>query len=215
MTALDAQTTVSARARDEFARRCVVLRERLQDQDFLANRGLGNEVGFYLFCYDPALELEARDYTARLVRDAHSGVLPCRVLELNLYDIFLRICERKRILERIPAQEKRRGLDSLGTLLKRSAGVEAFVETMAEARTEWEADAAAAAPDTPAVALITGVGEIYPILRLHGLFDALQQGGAFADLPVIAFYPGRFTGQSLSLFSRLDDGNYYRAFDLV
>ena len=53
------------------------------------------------------------------------------------------------------------------------------------------------------------------MLRLHGLFETLQQQGVFSDVPVVAFYPGRYTGQSLSLFSKLPDGNYYRAFDLI
>ena len=65
------------------------------------------------------------------------------------------------------------------------------------------------------VVFITGVGEIYPVMRLHGLFETLQQSGTFHDVPVVAFYPGHYTGQSLSLFSKLDDGNYYRAFDLI
>ena len=34
-------------------------------------------------------------------------------------------------------------------------------------------------------------------------------------VPVIVAYPGRFDGQTLSLFGRLTDGNYYRAFDLI
>ena len=41
-------------AREDLLRREEVLRGRLADPDFLANRGLGNEVGIYLFCYDPA-----------------------------------------------------------------------------------------------------------------------------------------------------------------
>ena len=48
-------------AREDLARREAVLRERLADPDFLANRGLGNEVGIYLFCYDPALEVRLAD----------------------------------------------------------------------------------------------------------------------------------------------------------
>ena len=38
-------------AREDLLRREEVLRGRLADPDFLANRGLGNEVGIYLFCY--------------------------------------------------------------------------------------------------------------------------------------------------------------------
>lgn len=194
----------TSRALEDFEKRCEVLRARLESLDFLSNRGLGNEVGFYLFCYDPALELLARDFVAGLVRESAAGTLGCRIVEFNLYDVLLGICEQRRILDKIPAQEQRRGADALAKLLQRSASSAEFANAMAAQPVE-RGD----------VVFITGVGEVYPVLRLHGLFDALQQKGAFASVPVVAFYPGRYTGQSLSLFSRLDDGNYYRAFDLL
>ena len=199
-----AEAPAMEKARKQLAHRCEVLRERLKSADFLANKGLGNEVGFYLFCYDPALELEVREFVRGLVKESESGSLGCRIVKRDLYDVFLGICEKKRILEKIPQQEQRRGLDALRQLLQRSASVEMFVESMAYGDHQ-----------NGDVVFITGVGEIYPVLRLHGLFETLQQQGVFSDVPVVAFYPGRYTGQSLSLFSKLPDGNYYRAFDLI
>lgn len=193
-----------ARMQDEFNQRCGVLRERLQSKDFLANRGLGNEVGFYLFCYDPSLELHARDFVRHLTHDAEADILPCRIVEHNLYDVLLRICERKRILDKIPAQEERRGLEALQRQLQRAADVSEFTNEMSQE------------PHKPGDAvLLTGVGEVYPLLRLHGLFERLQQRELFDDVPVIAFYPGTYNGRSMSLFGCLPDANYYRAFDLL
>ena len=191
------------KAKRDFDYCCEVLRDHLQSPTFLANKGLGNEVGFWMFCYNPALELEARDFVSRLKHESEAGALPCRIVERNLYDVFLNICESKRILDKIPQQEERRGLDGLTTLLKRSASVEAFTKAMAYDDCRLGD-----------VVFITGVGEIYPVLRLHGLFESLQQSGTFRDIPVVAFYPGHYTGHSLSLFSKLPDGNYYRAFNL-
>lgn len=191
-------------ARKDFSHRCEVLRDRLGNAGFLSNKGLGNEVGFYLFCYDPALELEAREYVKGLFRESEAGSLGCRIVKRDLYDVFLGICEKKRILDKIPQQEQRRGLDALRQMLQRSASVDLFAQEMAYDDHR-----------TGDVVFITGVGEIYPVLRLHGLFETLQQQGVFSDVPVVAFYPGRYTGQSLSLFSKLPDGNYYRAFDLI
>lgn len=37
----------------------------------------------------------------------------------------------------------------------------------------------------------------------------------FDDVPVVLFYPGEYTGQTLTLFNRFIDDNYYRAFNLV
>ena len=61
--------------------------------------------------------------------------------------------------------------------------------------------------------LLTGVGEVYPLLRVHTLLDNMHVG--FSDIPVIVTYPGRFDGRSFNLFNKLGDGNYYRAFDIA
>ena len=37
----------------------------------------------------------------------------------------------------------------------------------------------------------------------------------FDDIPVVLFYPGEYTGQSLTLFNEFADDNYYRAFNLL
>ncbi|WP_201750961.1 DUF1788 domain-containing protein [Enterorhabdus sp. P55] len=194
-------------SRDDLTARIAVLRDRLADPDFLANRGLGNEVGIFMLCYDPRLELEARELLARVVREAESGALPCRVVERNLYDVFLAICEERRILDKIPQQEAKRGTDALLAQLAKVATPEAFVRAM-----DYQ-------PHQPGdVLLITGVGEVYPFMRVHNVLDNLQH--VFHDMPLVVAYPGRFDGQSLRLFSGarapgLPDGSYYRAFNLV
>lgn len=194
-------------AREEFTARADVLRARLADPDFLANRGLGNEVGIYLFCYDPALELEARDLFARLARESEAGQLPCRLIERNLYDLMWSICEERRIDGAVARMEQRRGTQALIDQLRKTASAEAVAAAMA-----YE-------PHEPGdVVLVTGVGEAYPLLRAHVLLDNIQH--LFADVPLVVAYPGRYDGQSLCLFAGagqrgLEDGNYYRAFNLV
>lgn len=70
----------AARAQDDFARRCEALRARLGEDDFLRNRGLGNEIGFFTFCYDASLELRAREFFAQLEAESASGALPCNLM---------------------------------------------------------------------------------------------------------------------------------------
>lgn len=194
-------------ATEELRHREDVLKERLSYPDFLANRGLGNEVGIFIACYDPALEPQAQAMFSRLVHDSEMGVLPCAVRHFDLYDVLIQICEEKRVLDAIPRMEERRGTDALINQLEKTASPEAFAEAIA--RQPHKAGDAI---------LITGVGEVYPILRVHTLLDNIQH--LFSDVPVIVAYPGKYDGQSLRLFAGarskgLDDGNYYRAFDLV
>ena len=63
------------------------------------------------------------------------------------------------------------------------------------------------------ILLITGVGKVYPFMRSHKIFDNIQD--IFWNIPVVMLYPGTFTGQDLVLFNKIDDGNYYRAFNLL
>lgn len=188
--------------KQEFQHRCDVLCERLADEGFLSNKGLGNEVGIYLFCYDPSLELEVRRFIERCVADSEGGRSSCRIIERNLYDVLLQICEEKRILDRISQQEERRGTEALLKQLQKSIPAEAFARSM-----DYESH------QSGDVLFVTGVGGVYPVLRAHVLLDNIQ--GVFHDVPIVLFYPGRYDGQSLSLFNTLTDGNYYRAFDLI
>lgn len=196
-----AEHSREARARAQFEHRCEALREKLGQEDFLQNKGIGNEVGFFTFCYDPALELEARAFFAQLEQESRAGKLPCNLMVRNLYDVFLRMCEKKRILRAIPAQELKRGSAYQLKQLQKICSPEAFA-----AELEYE-------PHRPGdVLLLTGVGEVYPFLRVHALLNNMH--AQFGDIPVVTAYPGTFNGQTFSLFNSLSDGNYYRAFNI-
>lgn len=179
------------------------IRARLADADFLANKGLGNEVGFFVFPYDAAREGEVRARTAALVAESDAGRLPCRVIHRDLWDVFLQIAEARRILDRIPDLEARRGTPALLERLQKIATPEAFVQAMDYAPHESGRD----------VLLITGVGKVYPLVRAHAVLENAQH--VFEDVPVVLFYPGRYDGAQLHLFGSISDGNYYRAFNLL
>ena len=193
--------------KEDFERRCKSLASKLNDADFLANKGLGNEAGIFTFCYDPTLEPAARDFFRRVVSDSRggkygSGGVRANVVERNLYDVLLSIAESKRVLDRLPGQEEKRGSEGLLKQVQRIATPEAYVEAI-----DWS-------PHAPGdVLLITGVGEAFPFVRVHNVLNNMQS--AFRDVPVVVAYPGTFDGRSLSLYGKLKDGNYYRAFDLI
>lgn len=50
-------------------------------------------------------------------------------------------------------------------------------------------------------------------MRAHKMLDSIQP--LCPDTPIVLFYPGTFNSQSLSLFNLFNDGNYYRAFNLL
>lgn len=122
---------------------------RLSEESFLTNKGLSNEVGIHVFCYDPKDELTVRAFfdNLRAQQDA-----PYNLIERDLYKIFLEICEGKRILKSIPNMEDRKGKEYLSEQLQKVATPEAFVEKM-KYETHKKGD----------VLLITGIGKVYTI----------------------------------------------------
>lgn len=192
------------RSREDFESRCILLRRHLAEESFLSNKGIGNEIGFFTFCYDPLLELQARAFAEGIVRDSQAGKLPCKVKAVNLYDCMLAICEKKHILQAIPKQELKTGSEKQVRQLGRVCSPEKFAEELL-CRTQPH--------EYGDVVLVTGVGEVYPHLRIHDLLNNIFD--TFADVPVVVFYPGTFNGTSFKLFSRFGASNYYRAFDLT
>lgn len=175
------------------------IKTRISDANFLANKGLSNEVGIHVFKYAPQHELIVRDYIERLVSTPSNDF---RVIERDMYKILLEILDEKRVLGTIPGLEEKKGKDYLLAQLQKIATQEAFLAKM-----KYE-------PHKPGdVLFLTGVGKVYPFMRSHKMLDSMQQ--AFSDIPIVMLYPGEFNGQSLILFEKFHDGNYYRAFNLL
>lgn len=45
------------------------IRGRISEPDFLSNKGLSNEVGIHVFCYDPKDEPTVQDFLKRIKGD--------------------------------------------------------------------------------------------------------------------------------------------------
>lgn len=184
---------------DTIKNRLEQINTRLSEDAFLGNKGLSNEVGIHIFFYDPADEMTVRAYFEK-IKNVPEG--PYRLIECDLYKIFLRICEEKRILQSISKMEQAKGKDFLKQKIENVATAEAFVEKMKYEPHRYGD-----------VLLITGVGKVYPFMRSHKILDNIQH--IFADIPVLMLYPGKFDGQDLELFEKFLDGHYYRAFNLI
>ena len=175
------------------------LRKLVQSQDFLTGNGLSNEGNIRSFCYHPKDEMAVRHFTEKLTEGVGTG---CRIIEYNLYQVFLGICEDKRIADKIPDLENKKGHTFVLGHLARIANNLAFIEKM-KAESHNVGD----------VILITGVGEAFPFIRIHALLDAMQSH--FSDVPVLVMYPGTFDGRYVRLFDKLTPNPYYRAFNVV
>jgi hypothetical protein len=174
------------------------IKARISDSNFLANKGLSNEVGIHVFKYTPRHELIVRDYIERLVAAPSDDF---RIIERDMYKILLELLEEKRVLGAVPSLEEKKGKDYLLSQLQKIAPPEAFIAKM-----KYEPH------ERGDVLFLTGIGKVYPFMRSHKMLDSMQQ--TFSDMPIVIFYPGEWSGQSLILFEKFHDGNYYRAFNM-
>lgn len=61
------------------------IKGRISDANFLANKGLSNEVGIHVFKYEPQYELIVRDYIERLVNTPSDDYIQPRCFGRNKY----------------------------------------------------------------------------------------------------------------------------------
>ena len=175
------------------------IRTLIQDPEFLEGKGLSNEVNIRIFCYESEDEMVVRHFVRQLEVD-HS--LSCHLKIYNLYQIFLSICEDMGITDAISDIEAEDGSFFLLEQLHSAVGNKEFINKI-----QFEPHKCGD------VLMLTGVGEVFPFMRIHSLLESLQPH--FSDIPILVMYPGEFDGHQLKLFNKLQPNDYYRAFNVV
>lgn len=177
----------------------------IKKDSFRKNKGLGNEVGYYIFDYPAEQELLVRERIEYMRRKNEESQDEYRIVVFDLYEIIIEILKQKGYLEKCYEFEQKKGLEritkSVGNMLRITAKDSLIIEYIRERTPE------------KAVVFLTGIGKCYPILRSHTVLNNLHQ--VIDNVPVVMFYPGKYDGQTLILFSEIKDDNYYRAFKLV
>jgi hypothetical protein len=177
---------------------------KLTSKDLLTNQGLGNEIGFWIFDYPPEDEMTVRGFLQDVILpalDKHQP--PLKVASINLFDLVIGLLEERKLLDKAIEMQRTQGdaktLESLRRVLKEDKLAERLVAQHNIAELD--------------LLILWNVGAVYPMLRTHTLLSALH--AHMKDTPLVMFYPGKYDGYSLRLFSRLKDDHYYRAFRLV
>lgn len=174
---------------------------KIKDDKFIKGSGLGNEISFYIFDYEPEDELLVRDYIKHIKKEFDVPGTKRRIIEFDLYKMMLDVAKEMGILEMIFEKEKKEGKEALFKAMQHFTEPRIFLDKIK------------AEIDDNNVIFITGVGKAYPFIRSHTILNNLQE--IIEGLPVIMFFPGEYDGQSLKLFGKIKDDNYYRAFRLI
>lgn len=174
----------------------------LQSPRLLGNQGIGNEIGFYIFDYDPEHEPLVQQHMPKLRSKLESPPSNLKVVEFNLYSAILSILEERRVLQKAFELESSKGSAAFEKSVKPMVRPEQVVEYIQK---QLQGD--------EQIIFLTGVGACYPILRSHTVLNNLHP--VLDRTPLVMFFPGSYDGHELRLFNTLKDDNYYRAFPLV
>jgi hypothetical protein len=176
---------------------------RVIADDFLSGRGIGNEIAFYIFDYPPEHEVRVREHLRILLEHIPKQKPNLRVYHINLFDFVLDYLKGRNLLERAIQKQKKDGDEALKSALVAPLHETKLASVFAEV----------VRPEQQDLVLMSGLGTAWPLLRSHVLLNNLHP--IMGQTPLVMFYPGRYDGQSLRLFGKLKNKNYYRAFKLV
>jgi hypothetical protein len=171
------------------------------NENFLSMKALGGEIPFYISSYNPNQEIKIFDEVERLInRLKISGV---SVYEINLFSLVIEMLKDRGILDKIIDKEADLSKDKLYKTLQGAIDTQKYLIPKIEELTT----------NNPSnIVFLTGIGQVYPFIRSHSILNNLQN--SIKDRPTVMFFPGIYDGTSLSLFGKLKDDNYYRAFNL-
>ncbi len=173
--------------------------KKVNSDEFFNNRGLANEIPFYIFDYNPKYELEIRDFVKNSLLINLDNNARLKAVEIDLFELLLESMKNDNILESAFELEEKKGTKFLYEKLKKSFNTEIIMKYIAEKTKDKN------------FLILTGVGKVFPIVRTHTILNNLQN--IFDHTKVLLFFPGEYTSTDLRLFG-FQDNNYYRAFKI-
>lgn len=179
--------------------------QRISKESFRKNTGLGNEIGYYIFDYEPKYEMLVREHVQFIKQKINGGDYGYTIKEFDLYEIMLELLESKGYLEKNFKMEKEKGSDFIFNATKKALRLTEKNDLIIK----YIKDSL----EVNDVVFITGVGKAWPIIRSHTVLNNLHQ--VLDEVPVVMFFSGIYDGLELVLFEEIKDDNYYRAFKLV
>lgn len=185
--------------------RFAVLDKTLKSSSFRENRGLGNEVGYYIFDYNPKDELLVREHVQNLSRENSPNTDGYTLQVFNLYGIMMSYIEKEGYLNIISKWEKKHDIMFISTRINRLLKMEEFDDSEMYF-TQYIKERV----KEDSVVILTGIGEIYPLVRAHSVLNKMHL--VYTKRPVVMMYPGEYDRLRLTILDTNRDANYYRAF---
>ena len=178
---------------------------KITDKSFRENKGLGNEISYYIFDYEPKYELLVRDHIEFIKQKISDEYSDIHIKEFDLYEIILEVMNKKGYLQKNIEMEKKKGSKYVFNAIRKSLRL--------TLKNDMVLDYIVNRVEPNDIVFITGVGKAWPIMRSHTVLNNLHN--VIDQVPVVMFFPGEYDGLELILFNEIKDDNYYRAFQLI
>lgn len=167
----------------------------INNEEFLKSKGSGNEVLYYIYDYNPKEELLMREKVEWIIKKA-----TIKIVNINLFEVMLELFKDDG-MESLFEYEEEEGLNALLhevilPVIDENKLIDSIIEKI----------------QSNDVIFITGVGSAFQFIRLHQVLQKLADKKI--DMPIIGFYPGTYTMETLNLFNIYESKNFYRAFKL-
>ena len=182
------------------------LRQMIESKTINKLEGLGGEINFWIFDYDPEEEYYIRENIKDFINDKYY------VQVYNIYKIIIEILEEKGYLKKVIEYEKKKGIDKANDAIRDALEISSNNDKIIKYIKEHQ--------EENKTVILTGIGDVYGVVRPHTILNNLQS--VVEKNPLIMFYPGVYTGQEIKLFGKtneivnnnegLESNNYYRAF---
>lgn len=183
---------------------------RITERAFLSSRGIGNEIACYIFDYPAEHEQDMRAHISWMEQRFASHHSDIKLLNLNLFDVVLDYLSQRKLLDKTLKMQSRKGDTAVLKALRGPLAAEKLRDHIQHSTHPGNYD----------LVLLSGVGSVWPMMRVHGLLNSLHT--IMGTTPLLMFYPGSFDGTTLKLFDRVANSThgpgakqYYRAFALV
>ena len=163
--------------------------------------GLGGEIPFFIQPYSPQHHVEAEKQVKYLIK--RLGTDGIEVFEINLFKLCINILKEQNIFDVSVNSEQEQSKSDFLEALRGPLNIEEEVIPHLKNMIEME---------NKQIVFLTGIGAAYPIIRSHTILNNLQK--LIKTIPLVMFFPGDYNNHSLSIFGKLKDENYYRAFNL-
>ena len=148
-----------------FEERLNQILPRITSEDFLQNRGLGNEIGFWIFEYPPEQEMAVRSFLSEVVEPAlRRRQPPLRYVCVNLLELVVDVLEHRKLFDKVIKMQAEKGDDAVFASLQGVLNQEKLAQRIVGLHN----------PDELDMMIFTGVGAAYPLVRSHTLLNALH-----------------------------------------